>query len=1136
MSMRIAFDGTALRPRRTGVGYYTEHLLHHLAREASHDEVVVLSNRDVETTSPLPPTVRVAVSGRQMPRMVWMQLGAPAALHALDADVAHFTNGMVPIASPAPTVVTIHDMSLRMYPRYHPLRRVLLNLPLVDLAAKRADAIVTVSESAKHDIVRLYALNPDRVHVVHEAAAPSFHRVTDPAELDRVRRRYGLADRTVLYVGTIEPRKNLPKLVEAFASRHRAGELPHQLVCVGPYGWVSRGLEDVMRRSKVADAIRFTGYVPFEDLPALYSLAEIFVYPSMYEGFGLPVIEAMACGAPVVTGRAAALAEVGGDAVEKVDRIDADGFGEAMVRLARDPQRRAELSARGLARAAQFSWTRAARQTVNIYREVARTRVAVRRTHRSAPARADATGPAAAPAVDVLFGQAYFLRFDPKLWAAQQPYAPLGSLYAAACVRERGYRVALFDAMLATSEAEWADALDRHRPRFAVFYEENFISLIKMCLLLKRPAALAPAPRLLLDERRDDARVSIPLQLVREADLRSAVQRAVAGACRRRNGVAQPHVRARSSLLRGRHLRPETRMDSPLRGAGAGARGGDAVQVPAARGSGDGRYGRGVARVALPHRVAWRRIGLAAHSRRDGEGHAGRSDRRRVAPAAGGRHRSLLLPAVRLSRRDARRHRADAADGPRLPSRRHRRLGVLPASGDDVLPARAGAARTETELDRFQRSRDDVSRDLRSRFLSGAARVRARRIPGAPCGGPIQARVHATRIARATRVGRTGRARADSPSSGAAAPEAARRSPRADDAAAAGHRHRSAPLTAGRGDSKRATAMTPASLATATLVRLGEISNRTFVLPLAVFYPTSRCNSRCISCDWWRQTGAGDLTLEEIDTVAASLSALGTQLVVFSGGEPLLRPEVFDAARSFRARAITLHLLTSGILLERSAERVVEQFARVCISLDATDEPLYQRIRGVAALRTVERGVARLRQLAPRLPVTARSTLQRENFRQVGALIDHAHRLGLDGISFLPADVSSTAFGRDEPPNPLPLMLDREEIADFEAAIERTIQVYARDFASGFIAESPDKLRRLPRYYSALAGEESFPPVSCNAPWVSVVVEANGGVRPCFFHDAIGNVREMPLEKIVATNLRAFRESFDVGSDPVCAK
>jgi MoaA/NifB/PqqE/SkfB family radical SAM enzyme len=330
--------------------------------------------------------------------------------------------------------------------------------------------------------------------------------------------------------------------------------------------------------------------------------------------------------------------------------------------------------------------------------------------------------------------------------------------------------------------------------------------------------------------------------------------------------------------------------------------------------------------------------------------------------------------------------------------------------------------------------------------------------------------------------------------------------------------------------------MTPASLATATLVRLGEISNRTFVLPLAVFYPTSRCNSRCISCDWWRQTGAGDLTIDEIDAVAASLSALGTQLVVFSGGEPLFRPEVFDAARLFRARDITLHLLTSGILLERHAEGVARHFARVCISLDAADEPLYERIRGVAALRNVERGVARLRALAPRLPISARSTLQRENFLHMGALIEHARRLGLDGISFLPADVSTTAFGRSEPPNPVPLMLDHEEIRDFEATVERTIRVYAREFASGFVAESPDKLRRLPRYYAALAGDGPFPAVSCNAPWVSVVIEANGGVRPCFFHDAIGNVRDMPLERIVAENLRAFRESFEVASDPVCAK
>ncbi|HZT76970.1 MAG TPA: radical SAM protein [Vicinamibacterales bacterium] len=331
--------------------------------------------------------------------------------------------------------------------------------------------------------------------------------------------------------------------------------------------------------------------------------------------------------------------------------------------------------------------------------------------------------------------------------------------------------------------------------------------------------------------------------------------------------------------------------------------------------------------------------------------------------------------------------------------------------------------------------------------------------------------------------------------------------------------------------------MTAASFATATLVRLGEISNRTFVLPLVIFYPTSRCNSRCVSCDWWKQTGESDLSLEEIDTVAASTAALGTRLVVFSGGEPLLRPEVFDAARRFRARAITLHLLTSGILLERCAERVAEQFSRVCISLDAADEPLYERIRGVAALHVVERGVRALRRLAPEIPVTARATLQKRNFMQLPRLITRAMDMGLDGISFLAADVSSTgAFGRDERPHPDALALDREEILDFEAVIEQTLVTHADAFASGFVAEPADRLRRLPHYYRALAGGGPFPAVACNAPWVSVVIEASGQVRPCFFHEPIGNVRDAPLADIVAGNLRTFRHSLCIDANPICER
>src|SRR6185369_16551731 len=188
-----------------------------------------------------------------------MQTLAVTALREVEADVVHFTNGMLPLMSPVPTVVTIHDMSLRLYPRYHPPRRVILNRPLVDLAARRADAIIAPSESAKRDIVRLYNLDPHRVHVVYEAAAPSFTRVRDTVALERIRRQYGLAERIILYVGTIEPRKNLPTLIDAFAQRRRSGELSHQLVCVGPYGWLSRGINEQIQRGQVADAIKFTG-------------------------------------------------------------------------------------------------------------------------------------------------------------------------------------------------------------------------------------------------------------------------------------------------------------------------------------------------------------------------------------------------------------------------------------------------------------------------------------------------------------------------------------------------------------------------------------------------------------------------------------------------------------------------------------------------------------------------------------------------------------------------------------------------------------------------------------------------------------------------------------------------------------
>jgi MoaA/NifB/PqqE/SkfB family radical SAM enzyme len=352
------------------------------------------------------------------------------------------------------------------------------------------------------------------------------------------------------------------------------------------------------------------------------------------------------------------------------------------------------------------------------------------------------------------------------------------------------------------------------------------------------------------------------------------------------------------------------------------------------------------------------------------------------------------------------------------------------------------------------------------------------------------------------------------------------------------------------------------ALATAMFVRLGEAVNRTFVLPLLIFYPTSRCNSRCVSCDWWKHSGDDDLTVDEIGSVAAALPAFGTRVVAFSGGEPLLRPDVFEAASMFRERGMTLQLLTSGVLLERSAERVAEHFSRVFVSLDAATDSLYEDVRGINALATVGRGIARLRRVAPSVPIMARATLHRANFRELPRLIEHAKAIGLDGISFLAADVSSGAFGRGtgpeesiargelvEPRAPArpstgsgravlapSLALTPDEVSEFRAIVERTVALYEPDFESGFVAESPAKLRRLPQYYAALGGDGSFPPVRCNAPWVSVVLEADGAVRPCFFHPAVGNIRHAPLADLVTRNLRAFRSTLDVNSDPTCAR
>ncbi|HEY2594262.1 MAG TPA: glycosyltransferase family 1 protein, partial [Chloroflexota bacterium] len=238
--------------------------------------------------------------------------------------------------------------------------------------ARHASAIIAVSAATKRDVVRTLNVPEDKVHVVYEAAAPEFQPLPRSAALEAVRCKYGLPESFALYVGTIEPRKNLVRLFEAFQLVRRQGCRSSVLALVGNRGWSDEAILASIERMHLQDAVRILGHAPTDDLVALYNLADLLVLPSLYEGFGLPVIEAMACGTPVVTSPNGSLAEIAGDAAEYVDPTRVDSIASGMRAVLDDRDRNTALRAAGLRRAAQFSWAATAEQTRRVYEAVAR--------------------------------------------------------------------------------------------------------------------------------------------------------------------------------------------------------------------------------------------------------------------------------------------------------------------------------------------------------------------------------------------------------------------------------------------------------------------------------------------------------------------------------------------------------------------------------------------------------------------------------------------------------------------------------------------------------------------------------------------------------------------------------------------
>jgi glycosyltransferase involved in cell wall biosynthesis len=365
--VRIAIDCRTIAAPKTGDRTYCLNLTRALASADTENDYALC------TAAPSPLADGLAANFRQeviaaSPAWAWTPVQFPVALRRLGIEVAHVQYFIPPVA-PCPVVTTIHDVSFRSHPAWFPLKhRVLLNL-LVPAAARGAARVIVGSEHARQELIRYYDLPEEKIVVTPYAADPIYRPMPLEEARAAVARRFGVRDSYVLAVGVLQPRKNLPRLVRAFA--RVVDRVPHRLLLVGKPGWATEELQTAIERGRLGGRVQFTGYVPDADLPALYAAADLFAYPSLYEGFGLPPLEAMACGTPVLTSNTTSIPEVVADAAECVDPTDEAALAAALEELLRVPDRRAELRERGFLRAARFSWRETARRTLAVYRETA---------------------------------------------------------------------------------------------------------------------------------------------------------------------------------------------------------------------------------------------------------------------------------------------------------------------------------------------------------------------------------------------------------------------------------------------------------------------------------------------------------------------------------------------------------------------------------------------------------------------------------------------------------------------------------------------------------------------------------------------------------------------------------------------
>lgn len=374
--MQIGIDASrATAARRTGTENYSLHLIRNLLELGEAHRFRLYFNQ--------PPPAGL-FSGKAewhimpFPRL-WTHVRLSWEMLAQPPDLLFVPSHVLPLVHPRRSAVTVHDLGYHYHPETHTLFQNLYLRWSTRYNARTATRVLADSEATRRDLIHFYSIPKDKIAVVYPGRDETLAPVADPVALAAVRARYGLASPYLLYVGTLHPRKNLVRLVQAFATTVQLETEPSlppgsnlQLVLAGQKGWLYDDIFAQVRKLGIADRVVLTGYVPDADLPALLSGALAFVFPSLYEGFGLPVLEAMACGTPVICSNTSSLPEVAGDAALLVDPLDSHELAGAIHRIATDPGLRRLLVARGFEQVARFSWHRCARETLRVLEEAGR--------------------------------------------------------------------------------------------------------------------------------------------------------------------------------------------------------------------------------------------------------------------------------------------------------------------------------------------------------------------------------------------------------------------------------------------------------------------------------------------------------------------------------------------------------------------------------------------------------------------------------------------------------------------------------------------------------------------------------------------------------------------------------------------